>query len=135
MKGTTLVAIVAIAVILVGTSVFVYIGLPINNAVETNSIVSAPQETAPLAYIIAFAYSANPIFAGQNETVGIEITQASFQVPDVSGEPLRQFSEPGILSEFWFHDRRERRSFLHFFPRQECDSRNIQRLCCNRVAW
>ena len=85
MKGTTLVAIVAIAIILVGTSVFVYIGLPINNAVDTNSIVSAPPETATLAYIITFAYSVNPIFAGQNETIGIDITQGSFQVPDVSG--------------------------------------------------
>ena len=103
MKGTTLVAMVAIAVILVGTSVFVYIGLPINNAVETNSIVSAPPETASLGYIITFAYSANPIFAGQNETIGIEITQAPSN--SQMSRAASTLSEQDILSELWFHDR------------------------------
>ena len=62
MKGTLLLAIVAIVVIIAATSIFIYMGLPTNTGVvTTNSIISASPESASLAYIITFAYSANPI--------------------------------------------------------------------------
>lgn len=86
LKGITLVAIVAIAIILAGASIFIYLGLPINSGGSaTNSIVSASPETGTLAYVITFAYAADQILAGQNQTITIQITQGAYQVADVSG--------------------------------------------------
>lgn len=86
LKGITLVAIVAISIILAGASILIYIGLPINSGGSTtNSIVSAPPETASLAYVITFTYAADQILAGQNQTITIQITQGAYQVADISG--------------------------------------------------
>jgi len=86
MKGTVLVAIVAIVIILVATFVFIFIGLPNNTGVTaTSSIISAPPQTASLPYIISFAYASNPITAGQIQTIVIEIVQGGYQVSSVPG--------------------------------------------------
>ena len=58
---------------------FLFEGVSGNNASETTS--GTMMET----YAIAFHCGANPVVAGQNQSITIQITQGSYAIPDVSG--------------------------------------------------
>ena len=86
MKGIVLLAIVAVVIILVATFVLIFFDLPNYTGVTvSSSVISAPPQTAYLPYIISFTYAFNPITAGENQTIGIEIVQGGYQVSSVPG--------------------------------------------------
>jgi hypothetical protein len=87
MKTITIVALVAIVIILVGTVIYVSIGFPSSSiATPTSSIVPVPPETGSLGYVVNFYYEANPILSGQTQWINITITQGAYQVASVPGE-------------------------------------------------
>ena len=83
---STLIAMVAIIIILAGALIFVYEELPRGPVVTTttSSTVSGPIETSHM-YVISFSYNQTTIHAGQNQTIGLKITQGSSQVDAVPG--------------------------------------------------
>ena len=114
LKGTAIVAIVGIVVIVILSSIFIYIGLPAAETTE-NSVVTAPPETASLAYVTTFAYGANPILAGQNQTITIEITQGSYQIADVSGGLFVTFPNGSYYQTFGYTTDSNGEASFNFF--------------------
>ncbi len=83
---STLVAMVGIIVILAGALIFVYENPrgSVGTTTTVDSTASGPTLTSQM-YVISFSYNQTTIHTGQNQTIGLKITQGSNPVPDVQG--------------------------------------------------